>query len=112
MPKKKMLILGSLPDYENPKKIGGVTVSLEMTVNYLNHINYSFDILNNYKYTSNKFIVPFINPFLLLFHVYKYEVILVNVSRNTFLYYAPFVFVISRLFGKKNVLKLNGGRSN
>lgn len=114
MSKKKLLVVGSILDYSKPKVVekilGGATVIVDNTLSFLDRKEYPYEPFNLYKYVSNPKLLLIVNAFLLFFKIPRYKIVMLNVSRNTFLFLAPLVYIYTRIFKKKFILRLIGGR--
>lgn len=107
---KKFLLIGKLRSVLNPTKAGGVIVLFEQLINDFNERGANFRIidLNNRNYLI-KFFAVIIIYVKLLFAIPKMDVIFFNGTAGEYKFYSWYVVFISKIFGKKIILRKFAG---
>lgn len=107
---KKYLIIGPLlrPDGSN---LGGATVSLNYLVEYLQKTGQPHELLDT-QFFTNRFL-KILNPIrvlvVFLIKIFKTDVVFVNVSQFGVKTISPVLYILTKFFGKKFVMRPFGG---
>lgn len=112
---KKLLVIGGLPNKEHKCQYGGATVLMDNFIEYLTKNKYNFRFVQ-----TNKFIDPQtlqLRPLKNnIYFLYKFicnlhwcDVVMFNFSDNSTAGVFPLLSRISRIFGKKVILRKFGG---
>jgi glycosyltransferase involved in cell wall biosynthesis len=107
---KKYLLIGAIPS-SDPQSYGGATVLMQEMLNFYkaNKKDYNFIQANKYSFRFS-FVVNYISIlWCFLKKIYSTDVVVLNVSRNGAFYLAPFLKILTKLFGKKFVFRMFGG---
>jgi glycosyltransferase involved in cell wall biosynthesis len=106
-----ILIIGALPDPLVSESVGGTTVLLKSLVDYLDRQKISYGFVKSNPYFGRGATIRNALSALggILREIRHHDYILVNCSRNGAFYFAPLVFLITRLAGKKIAFRAFGG---
>lgn len=104
------LIIGPMlsPDGSN---LGGATISLNYLIEFIKKENVSHDLIDtqHIKFFWIKILNPFYVFFIFLLKIRKTDVVFVNVSQFGTKTISPFLYLITRFFGKKFIFRPFGG---
>ena len=109
MRRKKILLLGSLPNENEPASFGGATVLFKSLKEYFDRKNINYKLILLTKYGRSSTIANYCNVlFSLLANVFNSSIIFINVSGRGFYVLVPILLTISKIFKKKVVVRLFG----
>lgn len=106
----RYLLIG--PMTSNKKNsIGGTAVSFQKLVDYFEHnkLNYKVINTNHYSGFAKDFLKFFYVITLSLFRIPVSDVVVLNVSPRVLIYLAPIIYIISRFWNRKIVIRIFGG---
>lgn len=114
MSNRKLLIIGSLPHYNQPATFGGATALVQNLVNFLDsNKSYKFKLIQANKFIKRGSYLTITNFFYVLLNVIIklpfYDILMVNVSKNGAFIVAPILFLYSKILRKKFVFRIFGG---
>lgn len=108
--KYRILLIGPLPNLE-ANKIGGARVSFSELIHCFKKQNQDFQIINTKPFDTGWKRV--LNPFYILTrffnHIFRHDLVFLNVSQGGTKLLAPLLFLFCRLLNKKFVFRPFGG---
>ena len=106
----KILLFGPRFNKENPTKVGGIIVLFEDLIKQLDSEKIEYDIVDTNKDNyPNKLFAFLLIYFQFLTMLKKYTHISIHGTAQDYLFIAPFVIFISKLFNKKTSLRKFAG---
>jgi glycosyltransferase involved in cell wall biosynthesis len=106
----KILLIGPLP---SGNQVGGAVISFSYLRDYFQAQNLPHHTLNTQPYAQDK--RRYLHPIILFLNTLKHlpttDIVFVNMSRGGTKYIAPFLFLLTKLFGRKFVFRPFGSRT-
>ena len=108
---KKILLIGPTKNRENSELTGGSIILFEHLINQYNKYSIDYDLIDTNKRNYNNIIVAYIKIYYqILTKAYNVNHISIHSSKD-YLYLAPILIIIGKIFNKKISLRKFGGEA-